>query len=314
MKILVTGGQGYLGSHLVEALLAEGHTVHALSRSPIGLLPASLMQHAGYRSFCGSFADPAALDRALAGCELCVHLAWSSLPQPSNSDPRGDLCTNLLGTLELLEACGRAGVQRLVFVSSGGTVYGVPQQVPIAETHPTEPTCAYGISKLAAEKYLSLYAHLGPLRAVTLRVANPYGGRQRLDAPQGAVAVFLGRALRGEPIEIWGDGTVVRDFVALTDVIAALQQAIALTALLPTGAHRLFNIGSGEGLSLNQLVELLDQSLGRQLERRYLPGRSFDVPVSVLAIERARQELGWQPQLGLQEGIRAFYGRFRQRG
>lgn len=314
MKILVTGGQGYLGSHLVETLLAEGHMVHALSRSSIGLLPTSLMQHPGYRSFCGSFVDPAALDRALAGCEVCVHLAWGSLPQPSNSDPRGDLSTNLLGTLELLEACGRAGVERLVFVSSGGTVYGVPQQVPIAEDHPTEPTCAYGISKLAAEKYLSLYAHLAQLRAVTLRVANPYGGRQRLDAPQGAVAVFLGRALRGEPIEIWGDGTVVRDFVALNDVIAALHQAITFTAALPAGSHRVFNIGSGEGLSLNQLVDLLDQSLGRQMERCYLPGRSFDVPVSVLAIDRACQELGWRPQLELQQGIRGFYGRFRQRG
>jgi UDP-glucose 4-epimerase len=314
MKVLVTGGQGYLGSHLVEQLLIDGHTVHCLSRSPMGLLPASLMQHPGFRGFCGSFADPAGLDRALEGCQLCVHLGWSSLPQPSNSDPRGDLSTNLLGTLELLEACGRAGLQRLVFVSSGGTVYGVPQQVPIREDHPTEPTCAYGISKLAAEKYVSLYARLRQLRAVTLRVANPYGGRQRLDAPQGAVAVFLGRALRGEPIEIWGDGTVVRDFVALEDVMGALRQAIALTDGLPGGEHRLLNIGSGEGLSLNNLVDLLDQSLGRPLERRYLPGRSFDVPVSVLSIDRARAELDWCPQLGLQEGIRAFYGRFRQRG
>ena len=314
MKVLVTGGQGYLGSHLVEQLLAEGHTVHCLSRSPMGLLPASLMQHPGYRGFCGSFADPAGLDRALEGCELCVHLAWGSLPQPSNSDPRGDLSINLLGTLELLEACGRAGVQRFVFVSSGGTVYGVPQAVPIREDHPTQPTCAYGISKLAAEKYLSLYARLLGLRAVTLRVANPYGGRQRLDAPQGAVAVFLGRALRGDPIEIWGDGSVVRDFVALPDVIEALRQAMALTATLPSGEHRLFNIGSGEGLSLNSLVDLLDQSLGRQLERRYLPGRSFDVPISVLAIGLAEAELGWRPQLGLEEGIRAFYGRFRFTG
>ena len=314
MKVLVTGGQGYLGSHLVEQLLSEGHTVHCLSRSTIGLLPLSLVQHPRYRGFCGSFAEVSQLEPALEGCEVCVHLAWSSLPQPSNSDPRGDLTTNVLGTLELLEACGRSGLQRFVFVSSGGTVYGAPQQVPIPEDHPTQPTCAYGISKLAAEKYLSLYASLHDLRAVTLRVANPYGGRQRLDAPQGAVAVFLGRALRGETIEIWGDGSVRRDFVAIGDVIDALRQSIALTLVMPSGEHRVFNIGSGECLSLNSLLALLEQSLGRELKRSLLPGRSFDVPISALSIERARLELGWKPTLSLEDGIRTFYAKFGSNG
>lgn len=309
-KVLVTGGHGYLGSHLVEQLLASGHRVHCLSRNPLGLLPVSLMQQAGYRGFCGSFSDARLLDQALDGCDLCVHLAWGSLPQTSNSDPRTDLSANVLGTLELLEACDRAGVKRFVFLSSGGTVYGFPQQVPIPEDHPTHPTCAYGISKLAVEKYLTLYAHLRKMQSVTLRVANPYGGRQRLDAPQGAVAVFLGRALRADPIEIWGDGTVVRDFVALPDVLRALQQAIDLTGALPVGEHQLFNIGSGEGLSLNSLLDVLDQSLGRRVERRYLPGRGFDVPVSVLAIERARRDLDWRPEVGLHEGLAAFYKRF----
>lgn len=311
LKVLVTGGHGYLGSHLVEQLLDEGHTVHCLSRSPMGLLPLSRMQHPRYRAFCGSFSDPAVLDQALEGCDLCVHLAWGSLPQPSNSDPRGDLSANVLGSLELLEACHRAGVKRFVFLSSGGTVYGFPQQVPIGEDHPTNPTCAYGISKLAVEKYLSLYARLHQMQVVTLRVANPYGGRQRLDAPQGAVAVFLGRAIRADPIEIWGDGTVVRDFVALGDVLTALCQAMDLTARLSAGEHQVFNIGSGEGLSLNSLLDLLDRSLGRCVERRYLPDRGFDVPVSVLAIDRAQQGLGWRPQCSLQDGLQAFYSRFR---
>lgn len=314
MKVLVTGGQGYLGSHLVERLLLQGHHVHCFSRRPEGLLPSSISHHSRFQGFCGNMGDATALDQALTGCDLCVHLAWSSLPQTSNRDPRGDLSVNLLGTVELLEACGRAGVGRFVFVSSGGTVYGVPQRVPIDEEHPTDPICAYGITKLAAEKYVSLYSKQLDFRAVTLRVANPYGGRQRLDAPQGAVAVFLGRALRREPIEIWGDGSVVRDYVDLDDVMEAFHQAIVLTKHLPIGDHRIFNIGSGEGLSLNGLLALLDDSLGFCSERCYLPARRSDVPVSVLAIERAQHDLNWRPARFVQQGVRAYYERFRFSG
>jgi UDP-glucose 4-epimerase len=206
---------------------------------------------------------------------------------------------NLLGALKVLEAARLAQVKRVVMVSSGGTVYGVPQEVPIPEHHPTDPTCSYGINKLTIEKYVALYRQLHGLDGVVLRVANPYGERQRLDANQGVVPVFLGKALRGEPLQIWGDGSTVRDFLYVSDVVGALLAAVPYK-----GEERLFNVGSGQGLSLNQLVALLEAQLQQPLTVEYLPSRGFDVPTNVLCIERARRCLGWSPQVAVSEGLR----------
>ena len=184
-------------------------------------------------------------------------------------------------------------------VSSGGTVYGIPQAVPIPETHPTDPICSYGITKLAMEKYVALYRQLYGLEGVVLRVANPFGPRQRLDAAQGVVPVFLGKALRHEPLQIWGDGTTVRDFLDVADVVTAL-----LAAAQYKGAESLFNIGSGKGLSLNQLIALLEQQLNRSLDVQYLPFRGCDVPTNVLCIDRAKEALNWAPKISVADGLR----------
>jgi UDP-glucose 4-epimerase len=299
MQAVVVGASGFIGSHLVDGLLADGHRVKALSRHLPGLISSEAQAHPALSLQPLSMADGLALQQALEGADLVFHLASGSLPQSSNRDPQADVEANLLGALKLLEAARLAQVRRLVMVSSGGTVYGVPRQVPIPETHPTDPTCSYGITKLAIEKYVALYRQLHGLDGVVLRVANPYGERQRLDAAQGVVPVFLGKALRGEPLQIWGDGTTVRDFLHISDVVAALLAAARLE-----GGERLFNVGSGEGLSLNQLVALLEATLERPLEVHYLPSRGFDVPTNVLCIERARQQLGWSPQVAVAEGLR----------
>ena len=184
-------------------------------------------------------------------------------------------------------------------VSSGGTVYGIPQAVPISETHPTDPICSYGITKLAMEKYVALYRQLHGLEGVVLRVANPFGPRQRLDAAQGVVPVFLGKALRHEPLQIWGDGSTVRDFLDVADVVAAL-----LAVVRYKGSESLFNIGSGQGLSLNQLIAQLEQQLNRSLDVQYLPSRGCDVPTNVLCIDRAKEALNWAPKIPVADGLR----------
>ena len=292
------GASGFIGSHLVDGLLAAGYRVKALARHLPGLISPVAQANPALTLSPLSMGDGLALQEAMEGAELVFHLASGSLPQSSNRDPQADVQVNLLGALKVFEAARQAQVQRLVMVSSGGTVYGVPQQVPIVEGHPTEPTCSYGISKLAIEKYVALYRQLHGLDGLVLRVANPYGERQRLDATQGVVPVFLGKALRGEPLQIWGDGSTVRDFLHISDVVTAL-----LAAAHYRGEERLFNVGSGEGLSLNQLVELLRAELQRPLAVEYLPARGFDVPTNVLCIERARRSLGWNPKVTVSEGL-----------
>jgi UDP-glucose 4-epimerase len=298
MQAVVVGASGFIGSHLVDGLLAAGFRVKALARHLPGLISPAAQTNPALTLSPLSMGDGLALQEAMEGAKLVFHLASGSLPQSSNRDPQADVQVNLLGALKVLEAARQAQVQRLVMVSSGGTVYGVPQQVPIVEGHPTEPTCSYGISKLAIEKYVALYRQLHGLDGLVLRVANPYGERQRLDATQGVVPVFLGKALRGEPLQIWGDGSTVRDFLHISDVVTAL-----LAAAHYRGEERLFNVGSGEGLSLNQLVELLRAELQRPLAVEYLPARGFDVPTNVLCIERARRSLGWNPKVTVSEGL-----------
>ena len=298
MQAVVVGASGFIGSHLVDGLLAAGYRVKALARHLPGLISPVAQANPALTLSPLSMGDGLALQEAMEGAELVFHLASGSLPQSSNRDPQADVQVNLLGALKVLEAARQAQVKRLVMVSSGGTVYGAPQQVPIPETHPTEPTCSYGICKLAIEKYVALYRQLHGLDGLVLRVANPYGERQRLDATQGVVPVFLGKALRGEPLQIWGDGSTVRDFLHISDVVAAL-----LAAARYSGEERLFNVGSGEGLSLNQLVDLLGSELQRPLAVEYLPARGFDVPTNVLCIELAQRCLGWSPQVPVAEGL-----------
>jgi UDP-glucose 4-epimerase len=189
-------------------------------------------------------------------------------------------------------------VPKIVFISSGGTVYGNPVYLPIDEKHPTNPLVSYGITKLTIEKYLQMYSHLYGIKAITLRVANPYGERQRIETAQGAVGVFLNRALKNLPIEVWGDGSVARDYIHISDVAEAFVKALEYS-----GTKNCFNISSGSGTSLNDLVDMLEDVIGSALEVRYLPGRLFDVPISVLSNDLARAELKWTPSITIRDGI-----------
>ena len=302
MKAIVIGASGFIGSHLVDGLLEAGYDVTAVARRFPGLIPTSSQKMLGLRLVQADMADAAALCSVMADADVVFHLASGSLPQSSNRDPFDDVQVNLLGGLNVLEAARQAGVDRLLMVSSGGTVYGPPQRVPITEDHPTNPTCAYGITKLALEKYVALYEQLHGLQGLVLRVSNPYGERQRLNATQGVIPVFLGRALRNEPLEIWGSGSTIRDFLHISDVVKAL-----LAVAVYDGTERLFNVGSGQGTTLNELVQLLQQELGRELKVVYQPSRNFDVPTNVLSIEKTRHCLGWKPEVSVSEGLHRFH-------
>lgn len=297
MRVLLIGGGGFIGSTVADRLLREGHELRVLERPRVApyraFLPGETVE---WRA--GDIESGSDLGAAVEGMDAVMHFASTTLPKNSSEDPAFDVQSNLVPAIRLLESMATAGARRIVFISSGGTVYGPPRYLPVDEEHPTNPIVSYGVVKLAIEKYLLLFERMRGIRPVILRVANPYGERQRPETAQGAVGVFLNRALRGEPIEIWGDGTTTRDYVYIGDVAEAFASALTYE-----GKERVFNIGSGRGESLNELVDALETTLGRPIERRYLPARPFDVPSSVLSCELARRELGWSAKTGLREGL-----------
>jgi len=297
MKCLILGGAGFIGSHLAEELLAAGHQVKIFDR-PNLLRPENLHTDPRIEWFEGDYLNQDDVAYAMPGVEILFHLISATLPKSSNENPLYDVESNIMGTLRVLDVAKKNHVKRVIFASSGGTVYGIPKTVPIAETHATEPLVSYGISKLAIEKYLHLYHTLHGMDYCVLRIANPFGERQRVSTAQGAVAVFLHHALHNQTIHIWGDGSVTRDYIYIKDVVHAFIKALSYT-----GEQRVFNIGSGHGLSLNDILAAIESLLGKPVQRSYEPSRSFDVPVNVLDITCARTQLGWQPAGDFQHGL-----------
>jgi UDP-glucose 4-epimerase len=229
---------------------------------------------------------------AVDGSEIVFHLLGGTNPEVSNKDPIADLQINTVASVWLLELCRAAAVRKVVFLSSGGTVYGIPSVVPTPETAPTDPISAYGINKLMVEKYLHLYHHLHGLRTIVVRAANPFGPYQSPYRRQGVVAALIEMYLAGRPVELWGDGHVVRDFVYISDLVEALVRAAHYD-----GPHQIMNIGSGVGRSLLELV----RSIGIALDMPHAtiihkPARRADVPSNVLDISLARSELDWEPR------------------
>lgn len=299
-RCLVLGGRGFIGSHVVDRLLQEGWTVRMFGRRQSASDNDQPSTRWGERVelFEGEFGNQHDVELALSECDACVHAITTTLPHSSNQDIRHDVETNLISTLNLMRLIRDSTVGTIVFLSSGGTVYGAPQYTPIDEEHPTNPISSYGVTKLSIEKYLNLHSHLFGVRCINLRVSNPYGERQRSDIAQGVIATFLAKAMRGERVSIWGDGSVIRDYIHVTDVATAVS-----IALCYGGSRRTFNVGSGSGQSLNDIVDVVSTVTGSRLLVDYMPGRSFDVPVSVLDISRIRSEMSWEPSTPLIEGV-----------
>ncbi len=294
MKILITGGSGFLGRNLIERLIHEGHEVSCLDR-----YIAPFLEEYGVRTIQGDIYEQVAVEEAVKGMDVVVHMACTSLPKTSNDDPYFDVISNVGGSIRLLDSAVKNNVKKFVFISSGGTVYGTPNEVPIKETHSTNPECSYGITKLTIEKYLQLYMEQKGLKTCVLRLANPYGKYQRYKAIQGVIPVFCYKALQEEPIRVWGDGTVKRDFIAIEDTVRAICMAIES----PT-ATGVYNIGGGKAFSLNEILDYIEKILGKNVIREYGEPRPFDVPISYLDISKAEQTLGWKPEIDIETGIR----------
>lgn len=295
MRCAILGGAGFLGRHVGCAMAAEGAEVWSVDRFvPSGELAPWLAGEVEADCF-----DLATWWDVVGGADVIVHLASSTVPATASEDPIRDVETNLVGTLRLLQDLRKKAARpRLLFASSGGAVYGRPQSVPLSESHPTMPMGAYGATKLAIEHHLRIEEAQHGLPSRILRLSNPYGEWQQPHGVQGVIAVFAHRALNAQPLDVWGDGSVVRDFVYAADVGRAFAAAAR-----HEGESRIFNVGGGVGHSVNDIVRTLEQLLGRTVERRVFPARPFDPPVNVLDIQRAQGELLWRPTVAFEEGV-----------
>lgn len=294
MRILVLGGCGFVGSHVVDELSALGHMVVVFDRYSERFRPPLPNVE-----FCqADFGNRGELGRVLAsGIDIVVHLVSSTIPQSSNDDPIFDVQSNLIESIALFEMCVKYSVRKIIFVSSGGTVYGIPEVIPVTERHLTNPLCSYGITKLAIEHYLFLFNKLYGLQYNVLRVSNPYGVRQDPRRMQGVIAVFMYKMLKDEEIAVWGDGSVVRDYVHVVDVAHACSLSIL------SDHSGVFNVGSEIGVSLKYLLVILEDVLGKKAKVVWLPGRGLDVPEIVLDCSSIRDVMSWQPRIDLSVGL-----------
>lgn len=305
-RILVTGGAGFIGSHIVDALVAAGHTVAVVDNLVKGKLenvnPAARFYRADIR-------DAAALGEIFAAerPQAVIHQAALADVRESLRDPAGYAAVNVVGTLNLLEA-GRAtgALRKFIFASTGGAIYGDPVELPASEACPVGPLDPYGVSKLACEYYIATYQHNYGIAYCVLRYANVYGPRQDAEGEGGVIAIFSARMLAGQPALIHGDGLQTRDFVYVGDVAAANLLAV-------TRGQGVYNIGTGAPTDINTVFGRLAEITGYTLAEAHGPAKPGEVRHSYLAAAKARAELGWAPTVSLADGLAQTVAFFREK-
>ncbi|TDF96208.1 NAD-dependent epimerase/dehydratase family protein [Paenibacillus piri] len=292
MNCIVFGGGGFIGSHICDELLSQDNKVRAFGRTRSNYLSRDVEWYQG------DFCKASDVENALDEMEVIFHVISTTIPQTSNESPDKDIESNVISTLRMLEIARIKKIKKVIFISSGGTVYGIPENIPINEKHVTNPISSYGVHKLTIEKYLMLYFYLYGLDYAILRVSNPYGIRQPIIGSQGAIGIFINKALNREVIEIWGDGSVVRDYIYVTDVAKAASLVVNNNSSL-----KIFNIGSGEGKSLLQIIQYIEKQLDIKLKVNFKNERKLDVPKNILDINLALNILSWKPSISFEEGI-----------
>lgn len=298
---IVYGGGGFIGSHLSEELLNNGYNVTIFDK--INFSKDNIQKFKDkVKIIEGDFNNEYDLLSSLDGIDYIFHLVSSTLPASSNDNPGYDAESNLVSTLRLLQDVVKRKIKKLVFISSGGTVYGVPHTIPIPESHSRNPICSYGIIKKTIEDYLYMYNYLYGLDYTVFRLANPYGERQNPLYAQGVIPVFLKKMLLDEEIVIWGDGTVRRDYVYIKDAVIPMVQSLKLKS-----DYKVFNLGSGVGYSVNELLEMIKTQTKLDTKVSYTKGRKLDVPVSILDISLIKKEMNYSPKTSINKGIEITY-------
>lgn len=304
MKVLVLGGCGFIGSYAVDALLAKGHDVIVLDRFPERFRDP--LANVDY--LYGDFSDKVLLAKALVGVDAVLHLISTTFPGTANRDTSSDVSDNLLATLGLMDMMRSMGIARLIFLSSGGTVYGPSQKEPIPEDHPLRPINSYGIVKVAIENYMWMYGNEFGLAPAAVRAANPFGPRQGHIGVQGVISTFLRRVIEGHSIEIWGDGNVVRDYLHARDLADLCARLLVSDFVGP------INAGSGVGRSLNEIIDAIQRVTGRNIQPIYKPSRGIDIRRSILDVGLARDRLNWSARMNFDDALHETWAWMTTRG
>lgn len=294
MKVLVLGGNGFIGLHLVKALVRKGHQVRVFDKKQLQVTthPDSV------ETVLGDFTDKFSVAEALSGIDIVYHLISTTVPGTSNLDMPKDIESNLIPSVNLMNTMINTGIKKIVFLSSGGTVYGEPENIPISESHKLAPICSYGVVKVAIENYLHLFSKLNGIEYNILRVSNPYGAFQQHFGVQGVISTIIDKVLHKEPITIWGDGNIKRDFIYIDDLVNVMIPAAEKLH------NDVFNIGSGVSTSINEIIAEVERSLSKKANIHYKPGRPFDISKISLDCGKAMNIFEWSPVYDLPLGIK----------
>ena len=300
MKILVLGAAGFIGTNLtMELAKNDKNTITLVDKKKDFFKPIMNKGFSNVYIIESDLSVTMDFDTILEGQDVIYHLVSTTVPTTSNQHIAQELVTNIVFSTELFEACIRCGVKKVIFISSGGTVYGKESDCPLKEKTPTNPISSYGIQKITIEKLLYLYRYMYGLDYRIIRLANPYGPYQRPNGVLGAVTNFTYKALKGEEIIVYGDGSVVRDFIYIDDAIRGIMKIVE-----GENKHRTFNLGCGYGTSIKQVLDTIEYALGIKLNVCYTGARKVDVPINYLDISRYEKYYGALNPISLEDGVR----------
>jgi len=299
-------GAGFIGSHIAELLVKKGYQVKIFDISfdsvDNGLIKAA-------ECFKGDFCNYIGWKEVLHGVDYIFHNICTTIPKTADDDPVRDIETNVISNVRLFKELINSGIKKIIFSSSGGTIYGEPAILPISEEHPSDPISSYAISKLSIEKYLHYFRYHYGLDYVSLRYSNAYGIGQNPFGMLGAVTIFIRRLVDRQPITVFGDGSIVRDYIYVDDIARA-----NLCVMQGQTRHESYNVGTGVGISIRDLIALIFRVTGMSTEVNYLNKRSNDVSKNILDISLIKQELDWAPEIDLEDGILRIWEYFKQNG